>query len=361
MDYYELLGVKKGATEEEIKKAYRKLAHQHHPDKAGGDEKKFKEINEAYQVLSNAEKRAQYDRFGKNFSGGGPGSGQPGGFGFDINMDGMDFGGMGDIGDIFETMFGGGMGGGRRRKTYTSGSDLQITQDITLEEAFTGAHKELKFKTFDVCSTCSGLGHDAKEGVKTCQTCNGRGEVKEVRKTFFGAFQQVKPCTKCNGRGEIPNKACETCKGAGRVSATRTLSIDIMAGITDGQLIKVSGAGEAGEQGSQSGDLYVQVRVAPHKVFSRVNQDLFVKKEITLIEALLGKKIDVPLVGGGVLSTEIPRGFNLNEKLRIAGKGMPKFSGHSQGDLFVEFVVKTPKKISSQLKKLLEELGNQAE
>jgi len=359
MDYYELLGVKKGATEEEIKKAYRKLAHQHHPDKTGGDEKKFKEINEAYQVLSSAEKRAQYDRFGKNFNGAqgpfGSSAGGQGGFGFDVNMDGMDFGGMGDISDIFETMFGGSMGGGRRRKTYTSGSDLQITQDITLEEAYTGAKKELKFKTFDSCSACSGMGHDAKEGVKSCQTCNGRGEIKEVRKTFFGAFQQVKPCTKCNGSGEIPNKVCSTCKGLGRTSVTRNLNIDIMAGIADGQMIKVAGAGEAGERGSQSGDLYVQVRVLPHKIFRRINQDLFVKKEITLVDALLGKMIAVPVVGGGYFDVEIPAGFNLNEKLRITGKGMPKFSGHNQGDLFVELEVHTPKKISSKLKKLLEE------
>lgn len=357
MDYYELLGVSKSATDDEIKKAYRKLAHQYHPDKTGGDAEKFKKINEAYQVLGTPEKRAQYDRFGKTFNGAQGGAGfNPGGFGFDVNFDGMNFGDMGDISDIFENMFGG-MAGARRRKTYTSGSDLQITQDITLEEAYVGVKKELKFKTFDACSACKGLGHDTAAGVKQCETCNGRGEIKEVRKTFFGAFQQVKSCTKCSGRGEIPNKICATCKGAGRVTATRTLTVDIVPGIADGQLIKVSGAGEAGERGSQPGDLYVQIRVSPHAVFERVEHDLFIKKTVELVDVLLGKKIDVPLISGATLSVEIPGNFNLSEKLRLTGKGMPKFGRSGHGDLFVEFEVKTPKKVNAKLKKLLEEFG----
>lgn len=358
MDYYEILGVSKNANEEDLKKAYRKLAHQHHPDKAGGNEKKFKEINEAYQVLSNSQKRAQYDRFGKDFNaGGGPSGGAgfgQGGFGFDINMDG--FGGMGDISDIFESMFGG--GGSRRRREQGGGSDLQIIQDITLEEAYSGARKELKFKTFDKCAECAGLGHDAKAGVKKCETCGGRGEVREARKTMFGAFQQVRACTKCASRGEIPNKMCATCKGAGRLSATRTLTIDIVAGIDDGQLIKVSGGGEAGERGTPSGDLYVQVRVAPHKVFRRSEADLFIEKEVQLVDVLLGKKIAVPLISGGTADVEIPAGFNLNEKLRLAGKGMPAFGGHNQGDLYVVFNIHTPKKINAKLKKALEEFGD---
>lgn len=359
MDYYEILGVSKTASEEEIKKAYRKLAHQHHPDKSGGDEKKFKEINEAYQVLSNAEKRAQYDRFGKAGVGSGPfgsAQGQHGGFGFDVNMDGMNFGDMGDIGDIFESMFGGGMRG-RSRRPQTAGSDLQIIQDITLEEAFSGARKELKFKTFDVCTTCTGHGHDVKEGVKKCDTCDGRGEVKENRKTFFGAFAQVRPCTKCAGRGEIPNKICAVCKGEGRVAATRTLSIDIVLGISDGQLIKIAGAGEAGIRGSLSGDLYVQVRVIPHKVFHRVDADLLIQKEISPIDILLGKKIAIPVISGGMYEVEIPSNFNLSEKLRVVGKGMPKFGGHGHGDLYVSFSVRTPKKVSPKLRKAIEESG----
>ncbi len=364
MDYYELLGVSKSASEDELKKAYRKLAHQYHPDKAGGDEKKFKEINEAYQVLSSAEKRAQYDRFGKNFSGAGGGGHQhgagfnQGGFGFDINMDG--FGGMGDISDIFESMFGGAMGGSsRRRQQQGGGSDLQIIQDVTLEEVFSGARKELKFKTFDACAACSGLGHEAKAGVKTCETCGGRGEVREARKTMFGAFQQVRACTKCAGRGEIPNKMCAICKGAGRVAATRTITIDIVEGINDGQLIKVTGGGEAGERGNRAGDLYVQIRVAPHKIFRRAEADLFIEKQVDLVDVLLGKKVAVPVISGVTTEVEIPGGFNLSEKLKVSGKGLPKFGSHGHGDLYVEFDIRTPKKINSKLKKALEEFGGE--
>jgi len=359
MDYYEVLGVSKTATEEEIKKAYRKLAHQHHPDKSGGDEKKFKEASEAYQVLSNKEKRAQYDRFGKNFNGasGGAQSGfGNGGFGFDANFDGMDFGGMGDIGEIFESMFG---GGGHRRRTYTGGSDLQITQDITLEEAYAGVRKELKFKTFDPCSPCGGRGHDASAGTKKCATCDGRGEIKEVRKSFFGNVAQVRPCSKCSGVGEIPNKVCTTCKGSGRISATRTLKIDVLAGVMDGQLIKVAGAGETGERGAQPGDLYVQIRVAPHDVFRRVESELVVKKKLSLIDILKGKKIQVPIISGGTIEVEVPAGFNLNEKLKVPGKGMPRMGGRGNGDLYIEFEVYAPKKIDEKLKKTLEDFDSE--
>lgn len=357
MDYYETLGVARSASDDEIKKAYRKLAHQYHPDKAGGDEKKFKQINEAYQVLSNPEKRAHYDRFGSSGAAGFGGQRGQGGYGFDVNMDGVNFGDFGDLGEIFENMFGG-MGGARRRKTYTSGSDLQITQEVTLEEAYRGARKELKFKTFDACTSCSGKGRDEKAGVKTCETCNGRGEVKEVRKSFFGAFQQVKPCAKCAGTGEIPNKVCQTCKGSGRIEATRTLSIDIVPGIADGQLIKVAGAGEAGERGSPAGDLYVQVRVLTSTVFERIGDDLLVRRDLSIIDVLRGKKISVPLITGELYELEIPPGANLVDKIRIPGKGMPRFGSRGHGDLYVAFAVHAPKKVHAKLKKALEEFGD---
>ncbi len=368
MDYYELLGVNKNSSEEEIKKAYRKLAHQHHPDKGGGDEKKFKEINEAYQVLGNAEKRAQYDRFGKNFSGAGPGGGGQSGFsggnpfgGFGFDAGGINFEDLGDMGDIFETFFGGGRRGsaGRQRGRDRSGSDLQINQEITLEEAYAGAAKELKFKTFNVCESCTGLGYDKQAGVKQCDVCKGAGEVRESRRTVFGTFAQSKQCTKCAGRGEIPNIICAQCKGVGRVGATRTLTIEIFPGVSDGQLIKVAGGGEAGESGAKSGDLYVQVRVLPHKVFERVESDLLVKKEIGVIDILVGKKISIPVISGGATEVEIPGGFSFNERLRVSGKGMPKFGGHGRGDLFIEFEVRAPKKVSGKLKKVLEEFGGE--
>ncbi len=360
-DYYELLGVSKTASEDEIKKAFRKLAHQHHPDKEGGDEKKFKEINEAYQVLSDKEKRAQYDRFGKagaagaGFGGQGAGFGGfgQGGFGFDVNGINMDD--LGDVGDIFETFFGGGRRRGGPRARDLSGSDLQITQEITLEEAYTGVTKELKFKTFDSCGTCKGVGYEKSAGVKQCDVCKGAGEVRETRRTVFGTFAQSKACSKCAGRGEIPNKMCEGCKGVGRVSATRTLQIEIVAGVSDGQLIKITGAGEAGERGARSGDLYVQIRVVPNKVFRREGDDLYIRQTLGVMEILLGKKVEVPVIAGGITTVEIPSGFNLSETLRVSGKGMPRFGGRNHGDLYVQFEVKTPKKVSGKLRKLLEE------
>ncbi len=362
MDYYELLGVGKTAGDEEIKKAYRKLAHQHHPDKAGGDEKKFKEINEAYQVLSDKNKRAQYDQFGKNFNGGGaggPGAGfggfGQGGFGFDAS--GINFEDLGDVGDIFETFFGGGRQRGRGRSRDAGGSDLQIAQEITLEEAFTGTRKELKFKTFDPCAGCNGLGYEKSAGVKECATCKGSGEIREQRRTVFGTFAQTRACATCAGRGQIPNKMCATCKGIGRVQATRVLQIDIVPGVSDGQLIKVAGAGEAGERGASSGDLYVQIRVAPHKVFRREGNDLYMRREIGVVDILVGNKIEVPVISGGTTLVEIPGGFNFSQRLRVDSKGMPRFGSRAHGDLYIEFDVKAPKKVSGKLKKMLEEFG----
>lgn len=350
MDYYETLGISKQASDEEIKKAFRKMAHQYHPDKSGGDAEKFKKINEAYQVLSDKQKRAQYDQFGKNFaggpSGGAGGAAWGGGFG-DIN-----FGDMGDLGDIFESVFGGGMG---RRTRSGAGSDLQTVQQITLEEAYLGVRKPIKFKTFDSCKTCGGVGYEKAAGVKSCDQCKGAGRIKETRRTVFGTFAQTHTCEKCAGRGEIPHKMCVVCKGEGRIEATRELMVDIVPGVHDGQLIKVTGAGEAGERGARAGDLYVQIRVTPHKIFERDGDNLFISREITPTEILLGKKIIIPLIVGGETEIEIPAGFNLSKPFRVDGKGMPRFGIHKHGDLFVQFSVVTPKKVSSRLRKLLEE------
>ena len=364
-NYYDILGVSKGASEEEIKKAFRKLAHQHHPDKQGGDHDKFKKINEAYQVLSDKQKRAQYDQYGRTFDGAGPGAGGFGGFsgqagqgfgGFDFSN--INFGDMGEMGDIFETFFGGNRSGGQRRRH--GGSDLQIAQQITLEEAYRGAKKELKFKTLDACSSCAGLGHEKSAGVKNCEHCKGTGQIRETKRTVFGNFAQSRTCDKCAGRGEIPNKICSICKGAGRVSATRNLKIEILPGISDGQMIKISGAGEAGEHGSRAGDLYVQVRVSPHSVFERDGDNLILRKEIDALTILLGKKISVPVISGGNIDVEIPAGFNFSNPLRVEKKGMPRFGGHGYGDLYIQFDVFSPKKVSGKLKKALEEMEGEA-
>jgi molecular chaperone DnaJ len=360
-DYYAILGIQKTASEEEVKKAYRKLAHQYHPDKAGGDEKKFKEINEAYQVLSDKNKRAQYDRFGTadpmgGFGGGnGAGAGaQWGGFG-GAGFDPSQFGDMGDLGDIFESFFEG-IGARPRRKTYEKGSDLEIQEQVTLEEAFRGIVKTVRLKTFVHCEKCNGKGAEPGSSFEKCPTCDGQGEIREQRRTFFGSFSQVKTCEKCHGTGEIPKKPCSTCKGAGRIMADREVKIEIVKGIDDGQLIKIKGMGEAGERGTATGDLYVRVRVKPDSVFERHGADLVVSQELKLIDVLIGKTIEVPVIAGGKKTVEVPAGFNLKENLRMTGEGMPHIGSSARGDLYVSFVIKAPKKPSSKAKELLEKL-----
>ena len=362
-DYYQILGVTKTASEEEIKKAYRKLAHQYHPDKPGGDEKRFKEINEAYQILSDRAKRAQYDRFGtaEPQFGGGWGGAQPnwGDFGFDV--DPSAFGGMGagDFGDIFETIFEG-FGMRPQRKTYERGSDLELHEEITLEEAFRGVTKRLRVPTLVKCDACHGKGAEAGSGFEKCATCDGKGEVREQRRTFFGNLSQVKTCATCHGTGDVPKKACSKCKGSGRVESIREFSVELLPGIEDNQLIKVKGMGEAGERGTEAGDLYVRVRVKPHDRFIRHGSDLVTTKELDIVGLLLGKKIEVPTISGGKIAIEIPAHFNLKEHLRVPGEGMPRFGSSShfggRGDLLVNFIVKAPKKLSGKAKKLLEEL-----
>jgi molecular chaperone DnaJ len=360
-DYYKILGIDKNAGEDEIKKAFRKLAHKYHPDK-GGDEKKFKEINEAYQVLSNKEKRAQYDKFGRVFEGAGPAGG---GFGFDpfgfsqgpfgegIRFD---FGGdFGDLGDIFDAFFEG-MGVRQKRRTYQHGADIQIIQEINLEEAFRGAEKNIGYRTASKCEKCGGLGHEPKAGFNQCGVCAGRGEIREARKSFFGNFIQVKPCQACFGAGQIPKKICETCKGSGRIMSERTVKVEIRPGIANDQIIKIKGAGEAGERGAAEGDLYIRIGIKPHSLFKREGDNLIIKKEINIIDLLLEKKIEIPTISGNTLKAEVPGGFNLKDNLRIHGEGMPRFGGHGRGDLIAELEIKTPKKLSAKAKKILEEL-----
>ncbi len=363
-DYYHILGVAKTATEEEIKKAYRKLAHQYHPDKSGGDEKKFKEINEAYQVLSDKNKRAQYDRFGAADQAGAQWGGFPGGFqwsaGGQPNWEGMgfdpsQFGDMGDMGDIFESFFEG-MGMRPRRKTYEKGADLELQEQITLEEAFRGIVKTVRLRTRVTCTKCGGKGAEPGSGFEKCGTCDGQGEVREQRRTFFGTFSQVKQCATCHGSGEVPKKPCVACKGAGRIEAEREVKIDIVAGIDDNQLIKVKGMGEAGERGTAAGDLYVRIRIKPHPAFARHGNDLVVAKELKLVDVLLGRRIEVPVIAGGTVAIEIPAGFDLREHLRIAGQGMPHIGSRARGDLLVNFTIKAPKRPSERAKALLEEL-----
>ncbi len=364
-DYYHILGVTKSATDDEIKKAYRKLAHQYHPDKPGGNEAKFKEINEAYQVLSDKARRTHYDRFG-NAESGSNGFGGFGGFGNGAGFEGFGFdpsqgfGDMGDLGDVFESFFEG-IGMRPRRKTYERGADLELREEITLEEAFRGVTKTFRLRTLVACEKCGGKGAEAGSGFEKCGTCDGRGEVREQKRTFFGNFAQVKACEKCHGAGEIPKKACGTCRGVGRVDANRDVKVDILPGIADGQLIKIKGMGEAGERGTAAGDLYLRVSIKPHQTFLREGSNLIVTREVKLIDLLLGRKLEVPTISGGKISVEIPAGFNLKGNLRIPNEGMPNFGTNGRGELYVDFIVKTPKKLGARAKKILEELAGESE
>lgn len=349
-DYYKILGVNKGASKEEIKKAYRELAHKYHPDKEGGDEERFKRINEAYQVLSNDSKRQQYDQFGHAFGSGF--SGAPGGnWQWDFDLGGMDD--LGDLNEIFNSFFEG-LGVRQKRRTYNRGADLEFTVDISLEEAQKGKVVDLDYDTLKVCTTCDGRGHSDKTKMKDCEYCNGRGEVQEARNTFFGNFERITTCSVCKGAGKVPERYCSVCKGDGRVKANREVSVEIRPGVSNGQIIRIKGMGEAGELNSGSGDLYVKIDVEPHPVFERRGNDLYRKKEIKITDALLGKKIDVGTLDGRKVQMEIPKGFNLSDILKIKGEGMI----HS-GDMYVKLEVVTPKKLNAKAKKLLEKLDEE--
>jgi len=358
-DYYKILGIDKGATEDEIKKAFRKLAHQHHPDK-GGDEKKFKEINEAYQILSNKDKRNQYDKFGTVFDGAEGFNPFAGGQGFPFGEVRFDFGGadFGDLGDIFDTFFEG-LGVKQKRHTYHRGSDIQILQEITLEEAFHGLKKEIKYPAMVRCEKCNGVGHDPKAGFDKCSVCGGQGEIKEMKQSFFGNFAQVKNCGKCFGTGQIPKKVCEVCKGSGKVRGERKINLEIRPGIDNNQLIKIQSAGEAGERGAQEGDLYVRIQLKHHATFRRIGDNLIVKKKVNMVDLLLSEKIEVLTITGNKLKVDVPGDFNIKESLTVKGEGMPRFNGYGRGDLIVDLEIRTPKKMNKKAKKILEDLDKE--
>jgi molecular chaperone DnaJ len=347
-NYYKTLGLNRDASDEEIKTAYRKLAHKYHPDKSGGDEQKFKKINEAYQVLSNKEKRRQYDQFGQVFeTGAGQAGGNPfQGFNWNVDFNGADFGDLGGIGDIFETFFGGRQAGGRAR---ARGADLEMMKEISLEEAAFGKKIELDFETKVECEKCGGKGYDVSKGVTKCAACGGSGRVKNIKNTILGSFYQESVCPECKGKGEIPKELCGVCRGKGVSSGKRKIVFDIKPGVENGQIIKINNKGEALAD-APAGDLYVRIKVKPHPIFERSGNNLIMKKQVGLKDILLGKKIEITTLSGKKIEVAIPAGFNLREDLRVAGEGINR-----QGDLYIRLDVKTPKKISPTLKKSLEE------
>jgi molecular chaperone DnaJ len=358
-DYYDILGVSKGASEDEIKKAYRKMAHKYHPDKSGGDEAKFKEASSAYSVLSDKSKRAQYDQFGQTFDGAGGGQGQGfGGFDFSGfsgrgNQAGFDFGGSG-FEDIFSEMFGGASRGGGRSRAQ-AGSDIQVDIEITFGEMAKGVKKDVRLQKLSQCTTCKGTGGEPGSSEETCGTCHGKGQIQRTVKSFLGVFSQAEICPVCHGKGKTFSKKCHTCSGNGRMRTEQTITVDIPAGIQSGQAISLSGQGEAGELGGHPGDLFVVVRVKPHQYFERKGDDIFSTAEITFAQAVLGDKIGVETIEGDV-TMKIPAGTQSGEIFRIRDKGIPHLQKWGRGDHMVKVVVEIPKRLSKEQKKLIEAL-----
>ena len=354
-DYYEVLGVGKDASADEIKKAYRKLAKKYHPDLNPGDkakeaEEKFKEASEAYEVLSDDSKRQRYDQFGH--AGVDPNFGAGGGAG------GGGFGGFGGFEDIFD-LFGGGFGGSSRRNPNApkKGSDIQARVDLTFEEACFGKEVEVTVRRTEKCTSCGGSGAAKGSNPVTCGTCGGTGQVRTVQNTMFGQMQNVRPCSKCGGKGKIVTNPCTACDGKGEVFKSRKIKVKIPAGIDTGQMVSVSGQGNAGKNGGPSGDLLVAVNVKKHKVFTRQGQDIMCEFPITFVEATLGAEIEVPTIDGKV-SYDIPEGTQSDTVFRLKGRGVPKIhGGGARGDQYVKVIVETPRGLNKEQKDLLRKFG----
>lgn len=344
-DYYELLGLAKGASDAEIKSAFRKLAVKYHPDKNQGNkeaEERFKEINEAYQVLSDADKKAQYDRFGTtDFNGGG------GGFG-DYDFSGM--GGFDDIGDIFSSFFGG--GSRKRRNGPEKGEDLEYRMNLTFEEAVFGVEKEIKILRSETCESCSGTGAKAGTSKTTCDKCRGTGQVKTQRNTPLGSFVSSSTCDKCGGNGTIIKDPCNTCHGAGKTKKERKITINIPAGVDDGNVMPLRGQGEHGTKGGPPGDLYISIRVSKHSTFVRKGFDIYMDRHISMAKAALGTEIKVPTVDGDVVYT-VPAGTQPGTMFRLKGKGVPKINSHLRGDQYINIIVDVPKHMDENQKEIL--------
>jgi molecular chaperone DnaJ len=342
-DYYELLEVSRTASADDIKKAFRKLAMQHHPDRNQGDkeaEKKFKLVNHAYDILKDPEKRAAYDRYGAAAFEGGAGPGGPQGQGFD-------FGSV--FGDIFEDMFGGGRGRGGRPDTR--GQDLRFNLDITLEQAYGGTEATVRVPSSVSCEVCHGSGAEAGSKPQTCPTCQGRGRLRAQQ----GFFTVERTCHTCNGAGQTIDKPCRNCAGQGRVRRDKTLKVNIPAGVEDGTRIRLSGEGEAGTRGGPAGDLYVFLSVRRHQLFEREGADIHCRVPISMVQVTLGGNIEVPTLDGKMARINIPAGTQSGHQFRLRAKGMPVVRSSQRGDMYIEINVETPTNLTPKQKELLKE------
>jgi len=352
LDYYKALGVEKTASETEIKRAYRKLAQQHHPDTGKGDEKKFKEVTEAYEVLGDKQKRAQYDQFGSagpNFGGG-----QGGGFGggFDFRNVNVDFSG-GGFGDIFDSFFGGGARG--KKKGPTKGSDIEMVLQISFEEAIFGVTKEIELSIYETCGRCKGNGAEPGTELKTCDTCTGTGQQIHLQRTPFGQIQTASVCQNCEGAGRIPEKKCQTCKGEGRVLENVTLKAKIPAGIHDQAVLRLSGKGEAGQMGGTHGDLFLHLSVRGSQEFERIKEDIYSTQTLHVLQAIMGDEIKVKTVHGEA-ELIIPAATQSGAMLKIKNQGVPRVGTSSRGDHYVKIIVEIPKKLTGKERELYKEL-----
>ncbi|MCC6958250.1 MAG: molecular chaperone DnaJ [Dehalococcoidia bacterium] len=345
-DYDEVLGVSRSADAQELKKAYRKLAMEFHPDRNPSEDAaaKFKEINQAYEVLSDDQKRQAYDRFGHAGV-----DGQGGGF------DGFQ-GFEGGFGDIFDAFFGGGQRGGRRRRGPARGADLRFNLRLTFEEAIFGVDKEIEFQRQERCTRCSGKGAEPGTELATCPDCNGAGEIRRSQQSIFGQFVNVAPCGRCSGEGRIVPNPCEDCRGTGRLRAPRKIAVKVPAGVDDGSQIRLAGEGEAGARGGEPGNLYVVLSVADHEKFQRVEDHIVLELPVNVAQAALGAELSIPTLDGD-MTFEVPAGTQSGEDFVIRGKGVPHLRGAGRGDMVVRVTVVVPESLSDDQRELLEKLA----
>lgn len=360
-DYYEVLGIAKSATTEDIKKAYKKLAKQYHPDlnpDSKTAEEKFKEVNEAFEVLSDDNARARYDQFGHNDPGAGFGGSGFGGGGFDGGFAGF---GRGGINDIFEAFFGGSFpGGGNPATGPQKGSDLRTDVHITFEEAASGTEKDIRIIRMENCASCDGTGAKKGSNRKQCPTCGGSGRMRSTQTTPFGQFQTIVTCNTCQGKGFIIEQPCPDCRGTGRVKKERTIHVKIPAGVDNGSRLRMSGEGEGGYLGGPPGDLYIYITVQPHKFFSRHGDDVYCDFSITFGQAALGAELEVPTIEGNVKLT-IPEGTQTGTTFRMRGRGFPKLHGRGRGDQHLKVKVVTPTHLTEEQKQLFLQLDDTLE